>query len=187
MTARPYLNQADPDFNRPGMFVGRSKKKFIAVGCCETATAQAIRKLGVDGAATPLTVQARCLAVWDGVEGSSTMPFAAGSAAAYVDRLGNGNGVVVHPKINLVEAKMVDELTKNLKGGIPVLLLVDHNGKPGVDHWLCGLTLEGDDIVYADPDGGCEGRMSRQLLEGWSPSQRHRYKLLGIRVVTREA
>jgi len=187
VTARPYLNQGAPDVNAPNVYVGRSKKKFRDVGCTLTAVAQAIRKLGVDGAATGVTVQTRCLAAWDKVEGSKTMPYAAGSAAAFVGVLGNGNGVVVHDKINLVEPKMHDVLIDSLKAGHPVLLLVDHDGKPGVDHWLCALALDGDDIVYADPDGGYEGRMSRTLLEGYSPNGRHRYKVLGIRVVTREA
>ena len=90
------LLRGDVGINRPGMFVGRSKKKCSAVGCCATAAAQAFRACGADGAATPITVMARALAAWDGVEGSPTMPYAAGSAAAYVDRLGYGNGAVIH-------------------------------------------------------------------------------------------
>lgn len=187
MTARPYLNQVDPAFNRPGMFVGRSKKKVSAVGCCATAAAQCVRKLGVDGAATPITVMARSLAAWDGVEGSSSMPYAAGSAAAIVDRLGNGNGVVIHDKINRVQPKMWTELELQLKAGIPVMMLIDHDGQPGIDHWCTALALDGDDVVYADPDGGLEGRMNRKLLEGYSPNGKHRYRLDGIRVVTRQA
>lgn len=185
MIARPYLDQCAADVNRPGIFVGRSRQKFYVSGCTLTAVAVAVRFLGVDGAATGLTVLERCLAAWDQIEGSESMPYAAGSASAMVGRLGNGNGVVVGEKINLVEPKMTTELEQNLKGGNPVLLLVDHNGKPGVDHWLTALRLEGDDIVYGDPDGGYEGRMSRTLLEGYSPTQKHRYRLLGIRVVTK--
>lgn len=193
MTARPYLNQGDPDFNRPGMFVGRSRKKIKDVGCTITAVAQAVRKLGVDGAATPLSVQARALAAWDGVEGSGTCVYAAGSAAAYVGRLGNGNGIVVHDKVNRVEAHMGDTLVDNVKGGIPVLLLIDKDGDPDVEHWCCALALDAGHVVYADPDGGLEGRLpvgsqsQPAHLEGYSPSGKHRYRVLGIRVVTREA
>jgi hypothetical protein len=185
MVARPYLNQGDPAVaNAP---VGRSKQKVKAVGCTATAVAQAIRKLGVDSTTDAVRVMKNALAAWDGVEGSSSMPYAAGSAAAFVGRLGQGNGVVVHDKINLVQPQLHYKLTEALKAKHPVLMMVDKNGDTSIDHWLCALALDDEDVVYADPDGGYEGRMSRTTLEGYSPTGKHKYRVLGIRVITREA
>lgn len=185
MVARPYLNQGDPAVaNAP---VGRSKQKVKAVGCTATAVAQAVRRLGVDGTTDAVRVMRNALAAWDGVEGSSTMPYAAGSASAWVGRLGQGNGVVVHERINLVQPQMHDKLIEALKAGHPVLLSVDKNGDTKIDHWLCALVLDGEDIIYADPDGGYEGRMNRNTLECYSPTGAHKYRVLGIRIVTREA
>jgi hypothetical protein len=184
VTSRPYVNQADPAV--AAALLGRSKSvRHRKAGCAVAAVAQAVRKL-VGGMPTGLTIQQRALAAWDGVEGSDTMPWAAGSAAAWMGRLGNGSDVVVHDRINIAQGSLMrDELTANLKAGNPVLMAVDENRDDVGDHWVCALHIDGDDIVYADPDGGLEGRMRRDTLEGIAPNGKDRYRVIGIRVVTR--
>lgn len=185
---RPYLNQGDPAWRN--VKAGRSRSRTIGqVGCVLTAYAQALRQLGIDPAATPVTVQRRALELWDGRE--QTAPFSGNTAAAFQDRLAAANGLTVGDRVNIIEGQRLwGELVGAFFGDGLCLMHVDSRDDD-VDepnHWVLAIRLEGqgDDavIVYADPDGGREGRMPLRTLQAPSPTGKP-YRVQGVRRLRR--
>lgn len=186
MTDRPYLNQGDPRWAK--VKAGRSKTATIQqVGCVITSMAQALRSLQIDADATPLSVQQKALDRWDGR--TETAPFSGNTAAAFQARLGAAVGLIVRDRINAIEeARFAAELYGTFGMAGLAMLHVDSrdDGLDEPNHWVLGLRIDGtvDDgvIVYADPDGGYEGRIPLRTLKGPSPKGKP-YEVRGMRRV----
>lgn len=185
---RPYLNQGDPAWARTK--AGRSRSRTIGqVGCVLTCYAQAQRITGIDPAATPETVQQRALLAWDGRE--QTSPFSGNTAAAFQDRLAAANDLVVGDRVNLIEgqklwAELVGAFFREGLCLMHVDSVADDIDEP--NHWVLAIRLDGqgDDavVVYADPDGGYEGRLPLRTLTGYSPKGKP-YQVQGVRRIRR--
>lgn len=186
MTERPYLNQGDPRWAK--VKAGRSRTATIQqVGCVLTCYAQALRLLHIDPAATPVTVQDRALSTWDGR--ADTAPFSGNTAAAFQNRLGAAVGLQVRDRVNAIEgAKFYADVYATFGMAGLLMMHVDSrdDGLDEPNHWVLGVRLDGsvDDgvVVYADPDGGHEGRMPLSTLKAASPKGKA-YELRGIRRV----
>lgn len=184
MTARPYFNQADPKW--ASLPLGFSRvRTFKQAGCAVASIAEGVVALGVDRAATPLSVNDKAKLGWDGKD-ESKRPWEPASASGILPNIGAFNGVVVGPRVEGL-AKMSEVLDEALKAGNVALLNVHKNGDENRKHWVCALRIDGGDIVYADPDGGYEGRMPRSTLSGPSPTNRWSYLVKGVRVVAKNA
>lgn len=185
---RPYLNQGDPSWNK--VKAGRSRSRTIGqVGCVLTCYAQARRIMGLDPMATPVTVQQRALDLWDGRE--QTSPFSGNTAAAFQDRLAAANDLVVGDRVNIIEGQRCwGELVGAFFHGGLCLMHVDSvaDDLDEPNHWVLAVRLDGqgDDavVVYADPDGGHEGRLPLATLTGPSPKGKP-YRVQGVRRLRR--
>lgn len=185
---RPYLNQGDPSWAK--VKAGRSRSRTIGqVGCVLTCYAQAQRLTGIDPAATPVTVQRRALELWDGRE--QTSPFSGNTAAAFQDRLAAANGLTVGDRVNIIEGQRLwGELVGAFFQEGVCLMHVDtvDDGRDEPHHWVLAIRLEGqaDDavVVFADPDGGHEGRLPLATLRGPSPKGKP-YVVQGVRRLRR--
>jgi hypothetical protein len=186
VTARPFLNQADPAWAKVKAGLSRSKT-LRNCGCLLTDLAQILRDLGVEPFATPVTVQARAIAAWNPTDHVRMAPFTPGTAAAVVVVVGAANGLTVGPRINRIEGAV---MWSALLGALPhgrVLLHVDEtpdNAKDDPVHWVCANGVDGSDVLFSDPDGGLAGRLPLETLTGEGPSGKP-YKVSGIRVVTK--
>jgi hypothetical protein len=186
MTERPYLNQGDPRWAK--VKAGRSRSATLQqVGCVITCMAQALRSLHIDPEATPVSVQQRALALWDGR--ADTAPFSGNTAAAFQNRLGAAVGLLVRDRVNAIEgARFFSDVFATFGMAGLLLMHVDSrdDGLDEPNHWVLGLRLEGtvDDgvVIYADPDGGHEGQMPLRTLRAPSPKGKP-YQLRGIRRV----
>lgn len=188
MTERPYLNQGDPQWAR--VKAGFSSARTMSqVGCVLTSIAQALRYLEVDPAATPVSVQQAALQAWDGHP--LTAPFAARTAAAFMPRIGRAVGVDIGDRINHIEGPRFFGALAEAFAGVGCALLHVDSREDGLDepnHWVLGLRIEGSmtdgQLVYADPDGGYEGRLPMATLRAPSPKDKP-YQLHGLRTVFR--
>lgn len=180
MTVRPYLNQGDPLWAVEKC--GLSPTATIQqVGCVLTSLAIAARQLGTEPQATPSSVQRKALAAWRA--GKLARPFAESSAAAVIDLVARPSGLSVDAEVRGRTGRLWSTLMAALGSG-RALLHVD-NRDDNVDeprHWVLALRLDGRDVVFADPDGGYEGRLPWDTLEGASPKGRP-YRVLGVRAV----
>lgn len=185
---RPYLNQGDPAWRQ--VKAGRSRSRTIGqVGCVLTCYAQAQRITGIDPAATPVTVQQRAMDAWNGRE--DTAPFSGNTAAAFQARLAAANGLTVGDRVNIIEGQRCwGELVGAFFQEGLCLLHVDtvDDGRDEPHHWVLAVRLDGqgDDavVVYADPDGGHEGRLPLSSLRGASPKGKP-YAVQGVRRLRR--
>lgn len=181
MTARPYFNQADPKW--ASLPLGFSRvRTFKQAGCAVASIAQGVVVLGVDRAATPLSVNDKARAAWDGKD-MAKAPWEPNSASGILVNIGAPSGVVVGPRVEGA-SEMIDALDEALKSGRVALLNVIKNGDANRKHWLCALRIDGADIIYSDPDGGYEGRLPRATLSGPSPTNRYTYLVKGVRVMS---
>lgn len=185
---RPYLNQGDPAWR--SLKAGRSRSRTIGqVGCVLTCYAQAMRIMGIDAEATPASVQRRALELWDGSE--ETAPFAGNTAAAFQVRLAAANGLTVGDRVNIIDGQRLwGELIGSFFYEGLCLMHVDSidDGRDDANHWVLGVRLDGqgDDavVVYADPDGGYEGRLPLRTLQAPSPKGKP-YAVQGVRRIRR--
>ena len=177
---RPYLNQGDPAW--AATKCGLSTTTTIQqAGCVLTSLAIALRSLGLDPAATPVTVQTKALAAWRASR--LPQPFATNSASAVIDLVGRASGLDVGAVLQGRTGRLWSTLMAALGGG-RALLHVDtvDDGVDKAHHWVLALRLDGRDIVFADPDGGHEGRLPWDSLEGLSPKGKP-YRVLALRTV----
>ncbi len=182
--SRPHLNQADPAWAK--VKCGLSKTKSIRnCGCLMTDLAEALRGMGIDNEATPVTVQARAICRW--LDGQSARPFVEGTAAAFPVIVGAANGLKVGERINRSEgARMWSTLQLALPRG-RALMHVDETPDDGKDdpvHWVLANRIEAGRVHFSDPDGGLAGSLPLESLIGTGPGGKP-YKVSGIRVVTK--
>lgn len=181
---RPYLNQGDPLWAAEKCGLS-STATIQQVGCVLTSLAIAARQLGVDPQATPSSVQQQALAAWRA--GKLARPFAENSAAAVIDLVARASGLDVDAEVRGRTGRLWSTLMAALGSG-RALLHVD-NRDDNVEeprHWVLALRQDGRDVVFADPDGGFEGRLTWDTLEGPSPRGRP-YRVLGVRSVAKRA
>lgn len=141
------------------------------VGCLATVYAQALIALGINAAATPVDVV-----------GKGSFIRAAMVQQATARLLGLVADDVTHH--DDVHRKMVDVLRSAIAEGAVVVMHVDHDsakpdGDPEGDHFVLGLRIEGDVVVFADPATGSEERMSLSTLTAAVSSKR--YQLRSVR------
>ena len=183
---RPYLNQGDPAWAK--VKAGRSRTATIQqVGCVLTCLAQAQRQMRIDGKATPVTVQTRALEAWDGR--AETAPFSGNTAAAFMSRVGAANDLIIDDRVNVIEGAVFwQTLMRTFDSAGLAMLHVDSrdDGLDEPNHWVLALRIEhaGDgrelELVYADPDGGMEGRLRLADLRALSPKGKP-YEVRGMR------
>lgn len=109
-----------------------------------------------------------------------------------VGRLAPAMGLLVSDHIRARERGMEAverELSAAMTNGC-ALLWVDHDsalatGDDDGDHYIAGLSVDGADIVCADPATGLECRLSTESLEAVSPYTERPYRLRGVRRVGR--
>jgi hypothetical protein len=181
VTIRPFLNQGDPQWAKAT--IGSSTTTMQQAGCVLTALAIALRSLGIDSQATPVTVQAKALAAWRA--GKLEAPFLDNTAAAFIDRVGTASRLDVGAEVRGRTGRLWSTLMTALNTG-RALMHVD-NRDDGVEqphHWVLALRVDGPRVIYADPDGGLEGAMPLESLESRSPKGRA-YRVLGVRSVAR--
>lgn len=184
---RPYLNQGDPRWAR--VKAGLSYRATIGqVGCVLTCIAQAARHFGIDSESTPANVQHAAIAAWDGAN-PQTAPFQPRTAAAFSPRIGRIVGLRIDDRVNVIEGpRFYSALSHTFASGGVVMMHVDSkdDGSDEPNHWVLGLRLEGvaetAAVIYADPDGGHEGRLPLGALKAPSPKGKP-YELRGIRPV----
>ena len=163
--------------------LGEGGSTFGKAGCVVTCLAQAMRQMGVDNEATPLTVQAKAFA-------AGGEPFRGPNAITGV--VAAANGMVCADRVSEVEGAAAMQLAigEALVDGT-ALLHVDHDqdrgGTPEADHWVLAVRLDGDDVVYLDPATADEGRLQLRTLTGpslWDGVPRV-YRVRGVRALRR--
>jgi hypothetical protein len=144
------LRQGDPTWAK--IHVGHSSKTMSAVGCLVTCYAQALRDLGVDPDATPLTVNDRGVFVGAGLVQVAT-----------AKRLGLDVDVVATTG---TMPRLMQHVSYGLEAGGRVILHVDHDsakvsGDAAGDHFVLARRLTKEGYIFADPATGRE-----HLLDG---------------------
>lgn len=183
---RPYLNQGDPAWGK--LKAGRSRTATIQqVGCVLTCLAQAQRQMRINATATPVTVQTRALEAWDGR--AETAPFSGNTAAAFMARIGAANDLIIDDRVNVIEGAVFWQTLMRVFDSAGLVMLHVDSRDDGLDepnHWVLGIRFEKAadgrelELVYADPDGGMEGRFKLADLRALSPRGKP-YHVRGMR------
>ncbi len=203
MTARR-LCQSDPLWATH--VVGLSLvTRYADAACLLTVMAEAQRELGIDPAATPVTVQDRAIAKWRASGGrQSAMPFIAlpldekrgrepGANAVTVE-VGAANRLRIGSRLDVgtvgvagIRDAIADALASKGRAAIHVdtnAADADHNGK----HWTLVVRIVGDALIYADPATGEEAPLPTASLAGPSGwKSRRPFAVRGMRTVHRLA
>lgn len=169
------LAQGDPRWAKARLGEPRSGSTIGASGCLLTAWAQALRVLKVDEAATPLTVLAATL---ERPKGAPRIWFADQPVQVELGRFfGIAADELVRspPELHGLMRKLV--LSTLAAGGV-VVLHVDRHGDGRGDHFVLGVAVDGDDVVYHDPAGGRVGRLVASTLAD------ERYTVVSARALT---
>lgn len=161
------LRQGDPAWSKHKLgtsTIGR-------IGCLATVYAQASRHLRIDENVTPVDVVERGVFHGNGLIQPDTGK-----------RLGIVVSDVTHE--NAVHRNMRGELLSALLTGVVVVMWVDHDsekpeGDPEGDHFVLGIGVDGDAVVFADPATGTLERMPIATLE--CDVGKKRYKLRSVR------
>lgn len=184
------FRQGDKRWRRTRLGEPGSKSTVGGAGCNLLAFVDHLRTMGVDPAATPLTVLEKSLAAakrcWRG--NMVVLPHMAELYGL------NGEELVRAPPQGAAEMRAL--LTRTLAADGRCTLWVDHDsslpdGDPEGDHFVAARRIEGDRVVFADSATGEEDSIDLRTLSGTTTWQTEDgpvlkvYQVLSVRAFVR--